>query len=222
MQKFDTPNPVSVVLEIPAGLIRLIAGERTDTTVEVLPSDASKKRDVKAAEKTTVEFQDGVLRIATADPNKVLGSSGSLDVTISLPAGSRFQGQAGAAELHSTGRLGEVTFDGGYQTVALDEVGSAHLKAHTGEVTVARLTGPAEITNGKGDITVAEAVSGAVVLTTGMGNLSVTAAPGVSGTLDASTGHGRVDNALRNTEGAGAALTIKATTSSGDISASSR
>lgn len=221
MQKFETPSQISVVLEIPAGVIRLVAAERADTTVEVLPADASKKRDVKAAAKTSVEFAGGVLRIVTADADRVLGSSGSLDVTIALPAGSSVDGKAGAAELHSTGRLGEVLFDGGYKAVALDEVAGATLKVHAGEVTVARLTGPARIRNGKGDITVAEALTGLVELRTEMGDVSVTAAAGVSGTLDASTASGRISNGLKNSEGAGAPLAIKATTSVGNITARS-
>lgn len=221
MQKYDTPNPVAVVLDVPAGVIRLVAGDRADTTVEILPSQASKKRDMKAAEKTSVEFADGVLRITTADPNRVLGGSGSLDVTIALPSGSRFSGRAGAAELHSTGRLGAVAFDGGFQKVTLDEVVGADLSVHTGEVTIARLTGPANIRTGKGDITVAEAVAGEIELRSDMGDLSISAAPGVSATLDAGTAHGRVGNALKNAHGAEAALTIKATTSHGDITAKS-
>ena len=32
MQKFDTPAPVSAVLDIPAGRIQFIAADRTDTT----------------------------------------------------------------------------------------------------------------------------------------------------------------------------------------------
>ena len=63
MQKFDTPTPISAVLDIPAGRIRVIAADRADTTVEVLPADTSKGRDVKAAEQTKVEYGDGVLRI---------------------------------------------------------------------------------------------------------------------------------------------------------------
>lgn len=221
MQKFQTPNPVTVVLDIPAGQIRLVATERTDTVVEVLPAEPSKRRDAKAAAQTKVEFSAGVLRIATADPNKILGSSGALDVTIALPAGSRVEARAGGAALYSTGRLGEVAFDGGYRAVELDEVDSARIKMHAGDVTIAKLTGPAQLRNGKGDITVAEAAAGALDLRTGMGNLKVAAAPGVSGTLDASSGFGRITNALRNAEGAGAPLFIKATTSHGDIVATS-
>jgi hypothetical protein len=221
MQKFDTTGPISVVLSIPAGRVRLVAGDRADATVEVLPAEASKKRDVKAAEQTTIEFRDGVLRIATADPNRILGSSGALEVRVELPAGSRIEGKAGAAELHSTGRLGAVVFEGGYRRVELDEVAGADVKVHTGEVSIARLTGPARISNGMGDITVAEALDGEIELSTGSGNLSISAASGISATLDARTSYGRIHNALKNSEGAGAGLRIKATTSHGDITAAS-
>lgn len=221
MQKFATTRPIAIVLDIPAGSVRVVATERADVTVEVLPAEASKKRDVKAAEQTGIEFRDGVLSILNAESTRVLGSSGALRVTIEAPAGSRIQGKAGAAELQTAGRLGEVSFDGGYRTVSLDEVAGATLKVHTGDVTIACLTGPAYIRNGKGDTTIAEAHTGLLELRTDMGNLTVTAAPGVSATLDASTPAGRIDNTLRNTEGAAAALSIKATTSHGDITAKS-
>jgi hypothetical protein len=48
MQRFDTPAPISAVLDIPAGRVRFIAADRADTAVEVLPADASNGRDVKA------------------------------------------------------------------------------------------------------------------------------------------------------------------------------
>ncbi|MFD6751334.1 hypothetical protein ACFWDC_40390, partial [Streptomyces anthocyanicus] len=60
MQKFDTPAPVSAVIDIPAGRIQVIAADRADATVEVLPANAAKSRDVKAAEQVTVVYGDGV------------------------------------------------------------------------------------------------------------------------------------------------------------------
>jgi hypothetical protein len=103
-----------------------------------------------------------------------------------------------------------------------NEAAGARLKAHTGIVRVARLTGSAQISNGMGDITGGEAVAGKFVLRTGSGNVAVGAAAGVSAALDASTGRGRIHNALMNADGAAAALTIEATTEHGDISAASR
>ncbi|MFF4429937.1 DUF4097 family beta strand repeat-containing protein [Streptomyces sp. NPDC001513] len=222
MQKFATAAPVSAVLDIAAGRIRLIAADRADTTVEVLPANASKGRDVKAAEQTTVEYADGILRIKTPEgKNQILGPSGSVEVTVQLPAGSRVEAKAASAEFRGVGRLGDVAFEGAQATVKLDETAAARLTLMAGDVTVGRLGGPAQISTQKGDITIAEAVHGTVDLRTQAGDLTIGAARGVSATLDAGTTHGRINNTLRNTDGATAALTIHATTAYGDITARS-
>ncbi|MEV4424138.1 DUF4097 family beta strand repeat-containing protein [Streptomyces sp. NPDC049602] len=222
MQKFDTTAPISAVLDIPAGRIRFIAADRTDTAVEILPADPSKSRDVKAAERTGVSFADGVLRIdAPAAKNQYFGPSGAVEVTVQLPAGSRVEAKAAAAELRGVGRLGDVTFESAQATVKLDETAGARLTVQAGDITVGRLGGDAEIRTQKGDLRIDEAMRGTVVLRTEAGEITVGAARGVSASLDAGTAYGRVHNSLRNAEGAGAGLSIRATTSYGDITARS-
>ncbi|MBT2445029.1 DUF4097 family beta strand repeat protein [Streptomyces sp. ISL-36] len=220
MQTFDTPAPVAAVVDIPAGRIQVIAADRTDTVVEVRPSSPAKSRDVKAAEQATVDYRDGVLRIATPAANQYFGPSGSIEVTVQLPAGSRIEAKSSCAEFRGVGRLGDVAFDGASGAIKIDEAASMRLTALAGDVVVGRLGGPAEISTQKGDIRIAEAVRGAVVLTTQMGDVSIGAAHGVSASLDAGTGYGRIHNALKNTDGA-ADLNIRATTSHGDITARS-
>ncbi|SCG44619.1 Putative adhesin [Micromonospora echinaurantiaca] len=222
MQTFDTPNPISAVFDIPAGRIQVIAADRTDTTVEIRPADAAKGRDVKVAERTTVEYGDGVLRIKASAKNQILGSSGSIEVTVQLPAGSQVAAKAASAEFRVVGRVGDVTFDGAHGAVKVDEAASVRLATAGGDVEVGRLNGPAEISTGKGDIRIAEAVRGTLVLRTQAGDVSVQAAHGVSASLDAGTSYGRITNALMNAEGAGAELDIRATTAYGDIVARSR
>ncbi|MEV6588296.1 DUF4097 family beta strand repeat-containing protein [Streptomyces acidicola] len=220
MQKFDTPAPVTAVLDIPAGRIQFIAADRTDTTVEVLPANASKSRDVKAAEEIEFAYSDGVLRIEAPEAkNRILGNSGSVEVTVQLPVGSRVEARTASAELRGVGRLGDVTFEGAYRQIKIDEAASLRLTAIDGDVEVGRLGGPAEISTPRGDIRIAEAVRGTVVLRTQSGDISVVAAAGVSAALDAGTGHGRISNALKN-DGT-AELDIRATTSHGDITARS-
>lgn len=220
--QFDTPTPVSVVLDVPAGRIQFIAADRADTVVEVLPVDATKSRDVKAAEQTRVEYGDGVLRIEGPPVrNQILGPSGSVEVTVRLPAGSRVEATAAGAELRGVGRLGDVTFKGAQGPVKLDEAASARLAVLAGDITVGRLGGPAEISTQKGDIRVTEAVHGTVTLRTEHGDIAVGAARGVSAALDAGTGYGRVHNSLSNADGAAAGLAIHATTTYGDITARS-
>ncbi|MFB7357476.1 DUF4097 family beta strand repeat-containing protein [Streptomyces gardneri] len=220
--QFPTTAPIAVVLAVPAGLVRFIAADRADTTVEVLPADAAKSNDIKAAEQVTVAYADGVLRIEAAEAkNRILGNSGSVEVTVQLPAGSHVEAKSAAAELHGVGRLGDVTFEGAQGTVKLDETAAAHLTLQAGDITVGRLGGAAELSTQRGNIRITEALGGSVVLRTDSGDLEVGAAHGVSATLDAGTTHGRIHNTLRNSEGAGAGLNIQATTAYGDITARS-
>ncbi len=220
MQQFQTPAPIAAVLNIPAGRIQLIAADRADTVVEVRPADPGRSRDVETAAQTTVAYADGVLRIQTAEPgNQLFGHSGAVEITVQLPAGSRVEGRAAASELRGVGRLGDVAFDGAYRQIKIDEAASVRLTAVDGDVEVGRLHGPAEITTARGHIRISEAARGAVVLSTQSGDISVTAAAGVSAALDAGTAYGRVSNALRND--GDTALDIRATTSHGDITARS-
>ncbi|MFG3280743.1 DUF4097 family beta strand repeat-containing protein [Streptomyces sp. NPDC048111] len=224
MRTFVTTGPITAVLDIPAGRVQIVATtDQENVTVDINPADAGRRRDVHAAEHATVDFGEGVLHIAVPVPvrSAVFGSSGSVDVTVHLPAGSRVQAASSAAELRTAGRLGDVVFDGAHGTVQLDEAASLRLTVHAGDVRVGRLTGDGAITVSAGDIRIDEAEHGTLTLHTHFGRISVGAAHGTSATLDAGTSHGRVHNTLSNTEGAAAALNIHATTSHGDITARS-
>lgn len=220
MQKFDTTTPVTTVIDLPAGRLQVIAADRADTTVEIRPTDPARKRDTKAAEQFEVDHRDGVLRIsAPAARNQYFGPSGSVEITVQLPTGSHVRAKAAAAEFRAVGRLGDIAFEGAHGPVKIDEAASLRLTAADGHITVGRLTGSGEISTQRGDITVHEAVTGELVLSTQSGDITVGAS--ASASLDAGTSYGRVHNTLKNAEGAEAGLTIRATTSQGDITARS-
>ncbi|NUT42328.1 MAG: DUF4097 family beta strand repeat protein [Thermoactinospora sp.] len=221
MQTFNTPAAITAVLDIPAGRVQFIAAERADTVVEVRPADAGKSRDAQLAAETEVSYADGVLRVEAPTKNQYFGPSGSIEVTVQLPAGSRVEAKAASADFRAVGRFGDVAYDSSHGTIKLDEAASVRLTTLAGDVTVGRLNGPGEIRTSKGDINVTEAVSGRVVLRTEAGDVTVGAAAGVSASLDAGTSDGRIKNSLRNAEGAGAALDLHATTAYGDIVARS-
>ncbi|GAA4877753.1 DUF4097 family beta strand repeat-containing protein [Kitasatospora terrestris] len=220
MQKFATPAPVAAVLDIPAGRLQVVAGDRADTAVEVRPADPGRKRDVQAAERAVVSYADGVLRIHVPQADgSLVGPSGALDVTVLLPADSGVELRSSACEFAGTGRLGEVAVEGAYRRIAIEEAAAVRLAAVDGDVEVGRLNGPAEISTTRGDIRIAEAVRGAVVLSTLSGDITVAAAAGASAALDAGTTLGRISNSLRG--GGAAELRIRATTTRGDITARS-
>ncbi|RMI32765.1 DUF4097 family beta strand repeat-containing protein [Nocardia stercoris] len=217
-QQFPAAAPISAVLDIPAGQIRILAGERTDVIVEVRPADTGKDRDRQAARQATVGFADNVLGIQVVSTTRIPGPSGSVQITVQLPAGSRIVVTAASAELATAGALDEVTFDGALGVIGIERATVVRVSTASGDVAVGRLDGNAHISTGRGDIRIDEARRGQLVLRTQEGSVSVGAAAGVTATLDAGTTLGRIHNALTGT-GEVVGLTIHATTARGDITA---
>src|SRR5688572_12589195 len=108
MPTFDTPEPISVSLELGVGDVRLDATDRVDTVVEVRPSDPSKEEDVAAAEETRVEYANGHLLIKGPSGWRQWtrwGGHESIDVSIGLPAGSQVHAEGGVVSVRSRGRI---------------------------------------------------------------------------------------------------------------------
>ena len=166
MPAFDTPEPISVSVELGVGDIRIDATDRTDTIVEVRPSDPKKKADVVAAEQTRVEYANGHLTVSGPKgwrqwrPRR---GSESIDVSIALPAGSLVHADAGIATLRSSGRLGEFRGKVGVGDISLDETGSLELKTGFGDIRIERAAGSAEVGTGSGSVRIGRVDGTAVV-----------------------------------------------------------
>jgi DUF4097 and DUF4098 domain-containing protein YvlB len=165
MPTFETPQPISVTVDIVVGDIRIMASDRKDTVVSVSPHDASRPSDVKAAEQTQVDFSQGRLLIRMPKTWKLytpFGGRESIEVAIEVPWGSSVEAESAVGDLRADGRLGECSFSTGVGNVRLDETGAVHLNTSAGNVTVDRVGGRAEIT-GSGQIRVRHIEGSAVV-----------------------------------------------------------
>ena len=220
MQTFATPAPVTAILTVPAGRIQVTAADRADTTVQIRPADPAKARDVKLAARITAAYSDGVLRVTAPAASRVLGSTGAVEVTIQLPAGSAVQATTASAQFTTTGPLGEVTLDSAQAAVSVEQAATARITVVDGDITAGHLGGDAQLRTARGSIHITEATRGTLELRTQTGAITVAAAAGASAALDAGTTTGRVSNALKNTGTTD--LAIHATTTVGDITASSR
>jgi Putative adhesin len=166
MPTFDTPEPISITMELGVGDIRIAASDRADTVVTVLPSDAAKKSDVTAAEQTRVEYAGGRLLIKAPKGWKQYsfrGGGESIDVRIEAPAGSHLRGGAGVAALRGTGRLGECRFRTGVGDVQVEQAGLVELKTGAGDITVEQAAGDAELTTGSGALRI-DRIDGAAMV----------------------------------------------------------
>jgi Toastrack DUF4097 len=171
MRTFETPGPVSVTVELVVGDVRVTATDRTDTIVEVRPSNTNKKGDATAAEQTRVEFANG--RLLVRAPKRwrhwtPWGGYESIDVQIDLPTGSTLVGEAGVAALRCTGRIGGCRFRTGVGDIYAEEMDSAELKTGAGDITLDRIAGKAEVTTGSGAVGIAS-IGGTAVVKNGNG-----------------------------------------------------
>jgi hypothetical protein len=158
MPRFDTPEPISVTVELGVGDIRIVASDRTDTIVEVRPSDDAKKSDVGAAQQARVEYDSGRLLVKAPKGWKRYtprGGGESIAVQIDLPAGSHVQAGAGVVAFHATGRLGECHVRTGVGEIHVDQAGGpVDLKTGFGDITIGQADGDARITTGSGGVRV--------------------------------------------------------------------
>jgi DUF4097 and DUF4098 domain-containing protein YvlB len=150
MKKFDTPQPTPVTIEIAVGSVHLIASDRSDTTVTVNPTDRTRRDDVEAAKKTTVEMSDGGILVKGPKSRGRLnligpGKAGSVDVTVELPSGSNFRGDAGMGDFRADGRLGDAHIRSGAGAVRLDDTADVDVVCGAGNFTLNRAAGKAKV-----------------------------------------------------------------------------
>ncbi len=205
MPSFDTPEPISAIAHVDAGSIRFTAGDRLDTVVEVQPRDPKRDQDVRSADQTEVTYANGVLTVRTPKQRYFLGRTGTVDVTVELPTGSRVDMTGAWAQVLGEGRLGEVRVKTSSGDVRLDTTGPLHLTASHGSITVDRIEGAAEIGTSSGSLRIGT-VDGSAVLKNSHGTTTVGAA---TGDLRVSGANGDID--ITRAEGSVAATTAHGT-----------
>jgi DUF4097 and DUF4098 domain-containing protein YvlB len=187
MPSFETPEPISVTLEFDIGSARITASKRTDTVVEVLPSDGADDADVRAAQQTKVTCSGGELLIKGPKNRSLFGKSGSLDVSIELPAGSDVQGTSPMADFTCEGRLGDCRLKTSVGDIQVDEARTVYLKTDHGDIRLDRAAGDAEVA-GAGRIDVG-GIAGAATIRNVNGETTIDE---VTGGLRANSSNGRI------------------------------
>ncbi|MCW2627696.1 DUF4097 family beta strand repeat-containing protein [Mycobacterium sp.] len=208
MPNFDTPQPITAVVEIAAGSIRLVASDRDDTVAEVRPRDESRRpHDVKAAEQARVDFTNGTLAV-TSKRGFAFPRRAAVIVDISLPEGSRLDVSVSSAHVRADGRYCECKLASASGDFSVASV-AGNIKADTasGAVSVDVVKGAAAICAASGDATIGDldgdvkfrAASGSLTIMRLQGNVNaqtasgeVTVATAVNGSVSAQTSSGEV------------------------------
>jgi len=155
---FDTQGPIVAEVDIAAGSIHLIAGDRAKTTVTVNPANPTSKLDVEAAKKARVEFSGRRLSVIVPKPGGIMayirfGDWGLVDVTIELPVGSSVDAKTGAGDLRADGEFGEVNAKSGAGAIQVDQAHAVRLVSGAGRLRLGSSRGDTEVvTAGEMDI----------------------------------------------------------------------
>jgi DUF4097 and DUF4098 domain-containing protein YvlB len=206
MPNFETPEPISVTVELGVGNLRIAASDRADTVVDVRPTDEADESDVKAAQQIRVDYANGTLQVTgskrTFDFSK---KTKSVDVSIELPTNSRVSAHMQMGDVRGTGRFGDCTLKTTGE-VRLDRTGTLDLHTGIGDVTADVVTGNAEISTGSGKVRIGE-IEGTAVVKSSNGALTIDS---VAGDARVRTANGEI-----SIERAGAG--VEARTANGNI-----
>jgi DUF4097 and DUF4098 domain-containing protein YvlB len=165
MPEFETPEPISVSIDLGAAYVRISAGDRTDTVVEVRPTNENDDSDVKAAQQVRVDYSNGTLRV-TGPKSRAFDfsrKSRSVDLEIALPSGSRVTAEMQFGDFHGAGRLGETRVKTSAGNAAVERTGPLRLSTAAGHVSADGVDGDADVTTGSGRVRIGDVEGTAVV-----------------------------------------------------------
>lgn len=208
MPVFETPEPISVEIELFVGDCRVVAGDRSDTVVDVRPSDLGNDQDVKVAEQTRVDYTAGRLLVRAPKQRtlSLFGKPGSIEVTIEVPAGSDVRGTTAVGTIQGQGDLGRCRLKTGAGDIRLDDTAGLEAETGIGAVEAGHVAGDLDVNTASGRVRIAE-VDGTAVVKNSNGPCWVGRA---AGDLRASTANGdiSVDSAAGG---------VTANTANGDV-----
>lgn len=189
MPVFATPGPISVDIDVSVGEVRIVASDRTDTVVEVRPSDESDESDVQAAQLTRVDYTNG--RLTVRGPKSRMfdfsKKTRSIAVLVELPTGSAVHGDLAVGDVDSTGVLGECRFKTSVGHYRLDRTGQLRVDT-VGHIRVDAIAGDAEVATGSGRVEIGE-IGGTAVVKSSNGTIDVGT---VTGQLRARSANGAI------------------------------
>lgn len=229
-QIFDAAGPVELDVTNPAGDIEVTATDTHSATVEVRPG-SGRDRDEEACRETRIEYDESRRCLLVHAPKNRFGRGVSLQMTITVPSGSRVRARAGSGDLTGSGRFGDLDAGCGSGDVHFGEIGGdARVKTGSGDIELGTVTCSAVVSNGSGDIEVRSVtgelraqsasgdvrvgeVTGAAVVTSASGDIEVGS---VAGDTRLKTASGDIEVGLA----AGVNARLDVSTASGRVDSS--
>ena len=167
-ETFQTPGPVRLDLELPAGTIEIETAATEETHVELVAlSDREQVQEMVEAARiemvrrgdrydviVEVRTRHGVWISFSKGPDIRLGTP-EMRLRITCPKGAEIDARTKSADLEARGEYGEVDVKTASGDVNVDECAGLQVKSASGDVHVETVGGPLDVKTASGDLHVA-------------------------------------------------------------------
>ena len=205
--EFPGSEPIDAFIDLASGSVALTAKATDATTVSLAPSGFGRNAD-KLLSEVRVSFDNGRLEVVGPKRPGLWRGYPGLDLTVTLPQGSRCAVRTASADITSTGELAELdahTASGDVTAAAVtrnlqavtasgdvraDETGEmADLRTVSGDIRIGRAGSNVHARTASGDVDIATA-AGSATATTASGDVRIGSM--ASGRADVNTASGDV------------------------------
>ena len=176
MNTFQTSAPITAVIELSVGDIKVNASDRADCTVSIRPRDEHRQADVRAAESAHVEYLNGALDVKSVKTwLRLVGPSkndGAVVVEVNLPTDSSVIATTGMGLVHFEGELADTDVTAGMGDIRLDHVRALKARTGLGDVTVDDVAADAKVSTSSGSLRLGN-IAGAATIKNSNGNVDI-------------------------------------------------
>jgi hypothetical protein len=222
-ESFNTPGPVALRINVPAGDVDIETNESGETTVELEARghDADEiERNVRIEVRPRGEGHEVVV---DADERGGLFRNVEYRVRITTPQGADLESNVASADIRARGRLGAIAVNVASGDVDLERVASARVNSASGDVRIEESSGSVKVNTASGDVGLRSVAEGEVNLHSASGDIEVGIASGSRLFVDAQSLSGETSSELELESGSplegdeGPLVELRAQTMSGDI-----
>ncbi|WP_433608763.1 DUF4097 family beta strand repeat-containing protein [Dactylosporangium sp. CA-139114] len=205
MPSYDVSGPIDLDVTAGVAFVDIVASDRPDAVVEIVPSRAGRNGDESLARDTTVGFDNGRVRVKVPRRLNLFSKGDSVDVRCEVPTGSRVNIDNAYGSVRTRGVLGDARIVLKYGGVTADTVAGLVLEVPYGSTDIAEVTGPLDLTAGHGSVRIVEvrgnarlrASHGSLELGTAAGDVEVTTSGALTidralGDVTARSAHGPI------------------------------
>ena len=189
MTSFETPDPITLDIEIGAGNVQVVADTTASTEIELRPAKSGDADALELIDQARVDHHGSTVTVHIPDGRRfgLLRRTPEIVIEAHVPAGTGLVVKSKSADVQARGELGDTKIATGSGDVQLTDIdGVAVVESGSGDIQLGTIAGAATVKTASGDVMITtccsaakiQTASGDVVIGTAEAQLDVRSASG--------------------------------------------